>query len=67
MAAPVTIVSEIPRAGCRGKRVYESMAIAGKMAKRMRRQLDGAKVGPYRCDTCHKYHVGSGDLRDHNR
>lgn len=54
----VTVVSTIKRAGCGGKRIYESFRVASLMAKRVRQQHDGAKVGPYRCRVCLLFHVG---------
>jgi rubrerythrin len=52
------IVSTVPRPGCNGKRVYATMTIARRMAKRVRQQHDGAKVEGYRCRACGHFHVG---------
>jgi hypothetical protein len=30
-----------------------------KAAKRTNRQRDAARVGPYRCTLCHRWHVGT--------
>jgi len=51
------VVSDIPRAGCGGKRCYETNVIAERMAKRTRRQRD-VRVAAYKCRHCHFWHVG---------
>lgn len=44
--------------GCSGKRCYENHAIAARMAQRVRRQHDDAKLHAYKCRHCHSWHVG---------
>ena len=48
-----------PLVGCSGKAEFTSFDLAAKAAKRTNRHKDGARVGPYRCTLCHRWHVGS--------
>lgn len=51
------VVSDVPLAGCKGKRCYESHPVAARMAKQTRRQHD-VKVEGYKCPHCRFWHVG---------
>lgn len=48
-----------PYVGCEGKQWFPDFVEATKAAKRTNRQRDAARVGPYRCTLCHRWHVGS--------
>lgn len=45
-------------AGCSGKRCYESKAVADRLAKLTRRNLEKFRGGAYRCTHCHAWHIG---------
>lgn len=49
--------------GCDGKVTFESFSEAEKQAKRTGRRRN-ARICPYHCLFCHKYHVGN-KVRQH--
>lgn len=45
---------------CTGKAAFPTRQDAEKLAKRMRRNADGAcRLSPYKCEGCGQYHVGN--------
>lgn len=48
----------LPGATCDGKAAYASRGLAGSVALRMRKRDEG-NAQPYRCQSCHAWHVGS--------
>lgn len=47
---------------CTGKKRFDSMRRAQKVARRSRRSRD-ANMHPYRCSRCHGFHIGTLTLR----
>ena len=48
-------------ASCNGKVGYSTLTQADRAAQRQRRRHDGARIGPYHCRHCHKFHTGESN------
>jgi hypothetical protein len=46
------------KAQCQGKTRWKSEAMARVFLQRLRREVPGNGLQPYRCTYCHRWHVG---------
>lgn len=49
-------------AQCDGKDSFDTFALADQVARKTKRDKHKADIRVYRCDHCHKYHIGSNAI-----